>query len=309
MVPRTRRDQAAGHGGSPYEMIVPTAAEAPRSATMTSRLARHGVLIVSAAALAVIILLSVAAPLVTPHDPTRARLPERFQPPSIERPFGTDHLGRDLFSRVLYGGRVSLVVGAAATLFGLVVGFLLGALAAYIGGSIDNLIMRFVDLVLMFPYLLVAILIVSILGFSLTNVVLAIGLSAFPGYARLARSLVLGLKEQDFVAAAKSLGASHARVIATHIVPNCISTLVVYSSLYFGRAILAEAGLSFIGLGIQPPDTSWGILVADGKRYLRTYPHLAMIPGFAVMVTVLCVNILGDAIRDRLDPRLARQLR
>jgi len=274
-----------------------------------SWLRKHAALIVSGALFIAILVVTVGAPLFTSFDPTRATVTQRFQAPSSERIFGTDHLGRDLFSRVLYGGRISLLVGASSTLFGLVLGFALGATAAYVGGAVDNLIMRFVDLVLIFPYLLIAILIVSILGFSVQNVIIAIGLSAFPGYARLARGLVLGLVENDFVVAAKGLGANDLRIVIMHILPNCVSTLVVYSSLYFGRAILAEAGLSFIGLGIQPPDASWGVLVADGKRYLRTFPYLALLPGFAVMLTVLSANILGDAIRDRLDPRLARQLR
>jgi len=219
---------------------------------------------------------------------------------------GTDHIGRDLFSRILYGGRVSLIVGAGAMFFGLGVGVLLGMLAAYSGTLVDNIIMRVMDLLMSFPFMLLAITMVSILGFGTKNVVIAIGVANTPGFARLTRGQVLGIMENEYIISARSIGAPHYIILARYILLNCLSPILIYGTLQLGRAILTEAALSYIGLGVQPPNPSWGILVSEGQNYLSSYPYLALIPGFVIMITVFCVNIIGDKLRDVLDPKITK---
>ncbi|MEX2355683.1 MAG: ABC transporter permease [Thermaerobacterales bacterium] len=260
--------------------------------------------VVTALVLFGVIVLSLAAPWIAPFGASDGSLSRMLEMPSAEHRLGTDHLGRDMLSRILYAGRLSLGIGFGALLFGLTVGGGLGLITGYFGGRIDGFFMRGIDVMMSFPEILFAIMIVSVLGFSTTNVVIAIGFGAIPSFARLTRSLVMHIQGEDFTMAARSLGAGDLRIIGKHVIPNIVSPLIVFCSLALGRAILAEAGLSFIGLGIQSPDTSWGVLVAEGRQYLRSYPHLSVLPGLAIMVTVFCLNILGDSLRDALDPRL-----
>lgn len=250
-----------------------------------------------------LVVMAVFAPLLAPHDPADQNLRDRRAPPSLERPLGADEFGRDILSRVIYGARTSLVVALASVGLGLTVGSVLGAFAGYLGGWVDSLIMRTMDLFLAFPYLLLAIIIVSALGPGLLNTVIAIAVWTVPAFARVSRSAVMQLKEREFVTAAFSLGAKEGRIMRVHLLPNFGSTLVVYASLYLAYAILMESALSFLGLGVQPPVASWAGMIANGRNYITTAPHIATIPGIAIALAVLGFNLLGDALRDAYDPK------
>lgn len=243
------------------------------------------------------------APSVAPMHPNQGNIRDRLQAPGGEYRLGTDQQGRDLLSRVIFGSRVALLVGATTVLIGLSVGGLLGVVAGYFGGWTDTIIMRTMDLLLAFPYILLVVAIVSILGPSLQNAIIAIGITNVPHFARIVRSVVIGLREREFVMAAGALGASQLRTIARHVMPNAIAPVIIVATLYFGRNVIAEATLSFLGLGVQPPTAAWGSMVAVGREYLRSSPHLSLAPGIALMFFVYALNTLGDALRDVLDPK------
>ncbi|MDQ7849509.1 MAG: ABC transporter permease [Armatimonadota bacterium] len=263
------------------------------------------------AGLAILILLGLAAAFagaISPHPPLAADLNRMLQPPSRAHPLGTDELGRDLLSRVLYGARISLTLGFVSVSIGLLAGTALGALGTYRGGWVDLLCMRFVDVLLSFPPVLLAICIVAVMGPSLYNAMIAIGIAQMPVYARLVRGLVLAIREQQYVEAARALGAHDSRILLRHILPNCLSPLIVQSTLQVASAILSAAALGFLGLGAQPPTPEWGAMLSKGRLYLRVAPHLTAFPGLAIFVTVLGFNLFGDGLRDALDPRMAARL-
>ena len=226
------------------------------------------------------------------------------QPPSAEHPFGTDVLGRDVLVRVIYGARISLTVGLLATGISTLIGLILGAIAAYYGGIWDTIIMRMADIFLAFPYTLFVIMMLAVLGGGLQNVFIAIGVLGWPSIARVFRSAILSVKESDYVDAARSMGASDARIIMRHIFPNSVATIVVYATMNIGGAILTESALSYLGMGITPPTPSWGSMIQDGQTYLQTYPWLAIYPGLAILSTVLAFTLLGDGLRDALDVKM-----
>jgi len=225
-------------------------------------------------------------------------------PPSWEHPLGTDHLGRDVMARVLYGSRVSLLVGLAVVAIGMSLGTTAGLLAGYLGGWWDTVISRFCDIVLAFPFLLLAIAVSATLGPSLHNVIIAVGLASFPPYALLVRGCVLAIREEQFIDAARALGARRLSIMFRHILPNLFGTLLVYGTLRISVAILTESGLSYLGLGAQPPEPTWGNMLSDGQEYLLFYSWLPLFPGLAILLTVLGFNFLGDGLRDLLDPQL-----
>lgn len=225
-------------------------------------------------------------------------------PPSPEHPFGTDSLGRDTLVRVIYGARVSLTVGVLATAISTVIGLIMGALAAYYGGIWDTIIMRLADVFLAFPYTLFVIVLLAVLGQGITNVFIAIGILGWPSIARVFRSAILTVKENDYVDAARAMGASDLRIIARHIFPNSVASIVVYATMNIGGAILTEAALSFLGMGVTPPNPSWGIMIQDGQKYLATQPWLMIMPGIAILLTVLAFTLLGDGLRDALDVKM-----
>jgi len=263
-----------------------------------------------AAIVALVVVLSLTASLLAPRDPIEQSLGQALLPPfwssggSLAAPLGTDHLGRDVWSRVLYGARMSLVIGAAAALLGGVVGVTAGVVAGYYRGVVDSLIMRLVDLNLAFPLILLAIALAAILGPNLRNLILVLALTTWMIYARVVRGVALSLREREFVQAARAVGAGDLRIMAHHIVPNLLAPVVVIGTLEIARVILMESALSYLGLGVPPPTPTWGRMLAEGRDYLTVAPWISTFPGAAIMVTVLGINFLGDGLRDVLDPRL-----
>lgn len=260
--------------------------------------------VVGAIFLLIIISMAIFAPYVTSHDPARQNMRNRLQPPSKEHIFGTDQFGRDTYTRVVYGARLSLRVGFASIALAFVVGSTLGLVAGYYGGILDNIIMRFIDILLALPGFLLALSIVAALGPGLNNVIMAIGVSYIPSFARMMRSSVLATRELDYVGAAEALGASDWRIIMAHILPNSMSPIIVLTTLSLAGAILSAAGLSFLGMGAQPPTPEWGSMISTSRPFIRVSHWCVTIPGLAIFFTVLCLNLVGDGLRDALDPRL-----
>ena len=254
----------------------------------------------------VIVLVSAAvfAPRISPHDPGKQHLFEKRSKPFGKYILGTDQFGRDILTRLIFGARVSLTVAALSVAIALAGGIAVGALAGYAGGFIDAVLMRLMDLLLSFPYLLLAIIMVAALGAGTFNTAVAIGIWALPTFARMVRASVLTIISREYITAAHAIGASHTRIILTHIIPNFVSPIVVYATLFMANAIMLEAALSFLGLGVQPPTPSWGEMISSGRNFLMVAPHVATIPGLAIMLAVLGFNLLGDALRDILDPRM-----
>lgn len=230
----------------------------------------------------------------------------RLQGPSAEHWLGTDEFGRDILARLVHGTRISLAVGVVAVSIALVLGGSLGAMAGFYGGTIDNLIMRFMDILLAVPSLLLNITIVSALGPSIFNLMLAIAISSIPGYARIVRSAVLQVRDQEFVEASRCIGANNFEIITRHIIPNCMAPIIVQVSLKVASAILSTSGLSFLGLGVKAPTPEWGAMLSGGRSYLRNAPHLTVFPGIMIVITILSLNLLGDGLRDALDPKLKK---
>jgi len=254
----------------------------------------------------VFVFLAVFAPYVSPYDPIVQSLPERLQPPSVTHLFGTDELGRDLFSRVLWGARISLWMGIMVIAISVSVGTVVGVLAGYLGGRFDELFMRITDMFLAFPMLILAMAIAAALGNSLENTMLAISITSWPRYARLMRAQTLSVKEQLYVEAARSVGASKTRIVFKYILPNCLAPIIIQSSLRMGGTILAASGLGFIGFGARPPTPEWGVMISQGRRYIMGQWWISVFPGLAIFIVVLGLNFLGDSLRDILDPRLRR---
>lgn len=246
---------------------------------------------------------AILGPWVAPHDPDAQNLTRRLEEPSGEHLLGLDELGRDVLSRLIYGARVSVLVGLAVVLLAGSVGTLVGAISGYVGGRVDTLLMRVTDVFMAFPGILLAIALVAILGPALEHVVLALVVIGWVGYARLVRGQVLQIREQEFVVAARAQGVRPGRILIFHILPNVLPMLVVQASLGMAAAILAEASLSFLGMGIQPPTASWGAMINAGRSHLLDAPHLTMFPGLAILLTVMALNFLGDGLVDALDPR------
>jgi peptide/nickel transport system permease protein len=250
------------------------------------------------------IIVAIFAPLIAPYDPYGQNLNETRQQPSGSHWLGTDALGRDTLTRILFGARTSLLVGVVSVGIAAFLGIWLGLIAGYYGGWTHSIIMRFIDALMAFPMILLALVLSALLGGGLKNVVIAIGIALTSLYARLMCSQVLSAKENDYVTAARSLGAGNWRIMIRHLLPNCLPPMIVLITLQLGTAILAEAGLSFLGIGIQPPQTSWGAMVNDGYKYILRTPILSFAPGVAIMLVVFSFNIVGDGLRDALDPRL-----
>jgi len=252
----------------------------------------------------IMIFSAVFAPLIAPYDPYKQDLRNMLKGPSLAHPFGTDALGRDLMSRIIYGARASLSVGLVSTLIAGGIGITLGLIAGYLGKWVDALIMRVMDAMMSIPVVILALFLGSILGKGLGNIMLCIGIVMMPGYARLTRGQVLSIKQLDFVTAGKISGSTRLKNAFKHILPNCLAPNLVLATMNLGSAILTEAGLSYLGMGINPPTASWGAMVSDGYKYLANTPHIAIIPGLFIIITVWSFNVCGDALRDASDPRL-----
>lgn len=250
-----------------------------------------------------LVLIAIFAPLIAPYDPydTNPRL--RGDPPRAGYWFGNDSTGRDILSRVIYGSRIALQVGLGATAIAVTIGVTIGAAAGYFGGKVDMLLSRIIDTLMAFPTIALLMVLGAVLEPSLINVIIAIGTTVWASYARIVRADVLSLRERDFILAAKASGASSSRIIFRHLIPNVLGPIVVLASLAIGGVIIYESALSFLGLGVRPPEPSWGRMLADGRDYLRDYPHMALAPGLAITITVLAFNFVGDGLRDALDPR------
>lgn len=247
---------------------------------------------------------AVFAPLIAPHDPIVGDLMVRHEAPTLEYIMGTDTQGRDVFSRILYGAKISVQIGIISVGIALFIGTFLGVISGYYGGVVDMIVMRIIDIMLAFPTILLALAIVSILGPNLTNAMIAVGVVNIPRFARIVRSSVLSVKENEYIEAARSIGDTDFQIIMRHILPNCLAPILVQTTLAIGTAILEAAGLSFLGLGAQPPIAEWGAMLANARGYMRQAPWSVMFPGVAIMLTVLGFNLLGDGLRDALDPRL-----
>ncbi len=292
-------------------MAAPKSTNAPRKRTSLSmevwrRLRRNRFAMFGLFILLTLVLTAIFADFIAPLGYDDQLLSRRFTPPNSTYWFGTDNFGRDIFSRIVYGTRVSLQVGFIAVSISAIVGGVLGAIAGYYGRFVDNVIMRFIDVLLAIPSILLAISINAAFGSGLRNVMIAVGIGAVPSYVRIVRASVLSVREQEFVEAARAIGASDFRIIFRHIVPNAMSPLIVQSTLGVAGAILSAAGLSFIGLGIQPPSPEWGAMLSAGRAFFRDHWYVVMFPGFAIMLTIFALNLFGDGLRDALDPRLKK---
>jgi peptide/nickel transport system permease protein len=267
-------------------------------------LAKNKVAMAGLAILTTIALTAILAPQISPYDPNEVDILQQLQPPSKEHLLGTDLYGRDILSRIFWGGRVTLVVGLISVGIAATVGILLGLISGYYGRWIDSVIMRFIDILLAFPRILLALTIVGMLGPGLFNVMLAVGIASITGYARLVRGSVLSAKEETYVEAARVVGCRDARILSKHCLPNVVGPVIVLATLDVAAAILAASSLSFLGLGVQPPTAEWGYMLNEGRNYLRSAPWITFFPGMAIMLSVLSINMLGDGLRDALDPKL-----
>ncbi len=268
------------------------------------RFRKNRLALIGLALVLLLVLTATLAPWLALHDPTRQSLIEKRARPGAKYLLGADEFGRDILSRVIYGSRVALLVGVVSVLIALAGGLVLGTAAGFTGGWLDTVVMRVVEILLAFPYLLLALAIVAMLGPGVLNTTLAVGIWGVPAVTRMVRGSVLALRETEYVGAARALGAPAPAVLRRHVLPNVLPGLVVYATLFMANAILLEAALSFLGLGVQPPTASWGLMVSTGRDVLLVAPHVATVPGLAIMVAVLGFNLVGDGLRDALDPRL-----
>ena len=270
------------------------------------RLKRNRMAMVGLVIISIFVLCAILAPWIAPHDPLDSSLSHTLQGPSPANPLGRDELGRDILSRILHGARISLSIGLISVAIGALIGVPIGAISGYYGGKIDLIVQRLIDIMLAFPGILMAIVIVSTLGVGLRNVMIAVGIVSIPIYVRLVRGSVLQVKEQEYISSARAVGSSDLRIISRHILPNCLGPIIVQSTLQIATAILWASGLGFLGLGAQPPTPEWGTMLSRGRVYIRVAPHVTIAPGLAILLSVMGFNLLGDGLRDALDPRLKR---
>jgi peptide/nickel transport system permease protein len=303
-------------GGPPSAAVGPARAPdgSPQRATRNSQRATNSrtwlrilhsrSALVGGAVLLLIAITALAAPLISPYDPIKTNQRLSLEQPSLEHLMGTDRFGRDIFSRVVFAGRTSLPIGLVSVAIGVLFGVSVGLLAGYYGGWVDAISMRIVDLLLAFPGILLALAIIAILGGSLPNLMIAVGIAAIPDYVRITRGTVLSVKEREFVLAARVIGCRGPAIMVRHILPNVVAPLIVLATLGMAAAIITGSALSFLGLGIKPPTPEWGNMLADGREFLQRAAWVAFFPGAAIMLTVLSINLLGDGLRDALDPRM-----
>jgi peptide/nickel transport system permease protein len=310
MMPRTQPLNAPSAPSTSVVLVRETAKPTREWLVFGQRLARRRTALFGLIVVALVIGTALAAPWLSPVDPVAQDIGNRLKPPGWRdasgalHPLGTDHLGRDLLARVIFGAQPALFVAAAAVLISGVLGMIAGLLGGYFGGRVDDVLMRLADIQLAFPFILLAIAVIGVLGPSLPTIIVVIGVSSWVVYARVVRGAVLTLREREFVQAAHALGGGDARILVRHILPNAFAPWLVVATLDMARVIVIESALSFLGLGVQPPAPTWGGMLADGRVYITTAWWLATFPGFAILVTVLGINLFGDGLRDTLDPRL-----
>lgn len=272
--------------------------------TFSKRLLKNKAAVVGGVVILIIILVGIFGPLFLKTDPSAQNIVNKLQPPSKEHWFGTDNFGRDIFTRVIYGTSLTLKVGFLSVFFGGFVGVILGIVSGYYGGIIDTITMRIMDVLLAFPGMLLALAIVSVLGGSLQNVIIAIGVFSVPTFARIVRGSTLQVKKLEYIDAIRALGATDTRIIFKHILPNILSPIIVQATMRIATAILTASGLAFLGLGAPPPTPEWGAMLSDGRNYLHNAGHMVMFPGMMIIIVVLAFNIFGDGLRDALDPKM-----
>lgn len=270
------------------------------------RLRKNSFAMAGAGILILIVFVAVAAPLLAPSDPILQDYDHLMEGPSWAHPFGTDNFGRDILSRIIYGAQISLRLGFLGTTVGVAIGALIGMAAGFYGGWVDSFLMRLLDIQLAFPGLLLAIVIITVLGVGESNVIIAIGVFSIPVFARVLRGSIISLREQDFIQAARAVGVSDGRLMLMHLLPNALAPIVVLTTLRLGTAILTAASLGFLGLGVRPPSPEWGTMLSEGRTYMQLAPHIAIFPGVAILITVIALNLLGDGLRDALDPKMKR---
>lgn len=266
------------------------------------RFAQHRMAVIGSGVLVITCLGAILAPFITSYDPARTALSVRLEPPSAQHWMGTDELGRDMFTRILYGGRISLIVGVASILVSIVVGTIIGAFAGYLGGGFDHILMRFTDVMISFPQIFTLILLVSLLGQDLKTIVLILGIVSWMPMARLVRAEILALKEKEYIIAARAIGAPGFHIVMKHLLPNASGPMIVAASLGVASAITSESGLSYLGMGLQPPTASWGTMLRNAQDQLLTAPWTVIFPGLMIFLVVICINFIGDGLRDALDP-------
>ena len=273
---------------------------------MWIRMRRNKLAMVGLTIICILVLVAIFADYIAPFDYAHQDLNNTFAKPNAKNFFGTDNLGEDIFSRIVYGSRISLKVGFISVGIALVLGVIIGAVTGYFGGKVDNYLMRFIDILQAIPDILLAIAILAALGPKLANLIIAVGVASIPGYSRIVRSSVLSIRDMEFIEAAKANGSSNTRIIFKHVIPNCLAPIIVQATLGVAYAIINAAGLSFIGLGLEPPTPEWGAMLSAGRAFIRDYPHITIFPGLAIVITIFALNVLGDGLRDALDPKLKR---
>jgi len=275
-----------------------------QTAEVWRRLKRNRAAIMGGVIVFLFVFVAILAPWISPYPPNEGDLAKRLKPPSKEHLLGTDALGRDQLSRVIFGARISLQIQVAAVIIALIIGTLLGMVGGYYGGTFDNLIMRLMDILLAFPGIFLAISIIAVLGPGLTNLMLAAGIYSIPQFARIVRGSVLSLKEKEFIEAARAVGENDFNILFRYLLPNSMAPLIIQTTLRMATVLLTASGLSFLGLGVQPPTPEWGAMLSTARAYMITAPHVATVPGLAIMLVVMGFNLFGDGLRDSLDPRL-----
>ncbi len=268
------------------------------------RLKRNRLAMIGLVILAVLIFCAIFADHIAPYGYDEYNLERQFEKPNAEHWFGTDNFGADILSRLIYGARISLKIGFISVGIAVIIGVTIGAISGYFGGKVDIIFMRLIDVFQAIPDILMAIAIIAALGPGLANLMIAVGIAAIPGYARIVRASVLSIRDMEFVEAAQASGSSAPRIIFKHILPNCLAPIIVQATLGFAYAILNAAGMSFIGLGLEPPTPEWGAMLSSARAYIRDYPHMTLFPGLVIVLTIFALNVLGDGLRDALDPRL-----
>ncbi|QQO11402.1 ABC transporter permease [Breznakiella homolactica] len=273
-------------------------------AALMGRLRKNNAAMLGLIIFLVLVLIAVFSPLIMPYPYDHMDLINAYSPPSAEHWFGTDDLGRDVLSRIMYGGRYSLSIGIIATGFSVLIGMAIGAVAGYFGGRVDNLIMRFMDIIQAVPGLLLTIAISAVLGSGFDKTIMALGLSNIPNYVRIVRASIMSIRKMEYLEAAESINCRNSRIILHHALPNALSPVIVQATMGVANTVLTAASLSFIGLGVQPPTPEWGAMLSAGRNFIRDYPHMVIFPGVFIMISVLALNMLGDGLRDALDPKL-----